>query len=121
MKDLVRQAGRQDEFKIESKALTTEEIGNDTYPPAKKCLDAHNIPHSPRAASLFTKSDYDKFDHIYIMNEENKYLIDRIVKGDKIEFLNGEIADPWYTRDFERTYFQIKKGCERVLKNLSTI
>lgn len=119
MKDLVKKAGRADEFVIDSKALTTEEIGNDMYPPAKKCLDAHNVPYSPRAASLFRKCDYDNYDHIYIMNEENKHLIDRIVKGDKIEFLNGEIADPWYTRDFETTYSQIKEGCERILNSLT--
>ena len=114
MKDLVKKAGREDEFVIDSKALTTEEIGSDMYPPAKECLDSHNVPYSPRAASLFTKADYNAYDHIFIMNEENKHLIDRIVKGEKIAFLNGEIADPWYTRDFETTYVQIKEGCERV-------
>ena len=119
MKDIVKKAGRDDEFVIDSKALTTEEIGNDMYPPAKRCLDAHNVSYSPRAASLFRKCDYDNYDHIYIMNEENKHLIDRIVKGDKIEFLNSEIADPWYTRDFETTYSQIKEGCERILYSLT--
>ena len=118
MKDLVKKAGREDEFVIDSKALTTEEIGSDMYPPAKECLDLHNVPYSPRAASLFTKADYANYDHFFIMNEENKHLIDRIVKGDKIAFLNGEIADPWYTRDFETTYAQIKEGCERVLDSL---
>ena len=119
MKDLVKNAGRADEFVIDSKALTTEEIGNDMYPPAKRCLDAHNVSYSPRAASLFRKSDYDNYDHIYIMNDENRHLIDRIVEGDKIEFLNGEIADPWYTRDFETTFSQIKEGCERILNSLT--
>lgn len=119
MKDLVKRAGRSDEFVINSKALTTEEIGNDMYPPAKKCLDAHSVAYSQRAASLFAKSDYDYYDHIYIMNDENKRLIDRIVKGGKIEYLNGEIADPWYTRDFESTFSQIKEGCERVLNSLT--
>ena len=53
------------------------------------------------------------------MNDENKHLIDRIVKGDKIEFLNGEIGAPWYTRDFETTYSQIKEGCERALNSFT--
>ena len=118
MKDLVKKAGREDEIVVDSKALTTEEIGNDMYLPAKKCLDAHSVAYFPRAASLFKKSDYDNYDHIFIMNEENKRLIDRIVKGEKIAFLNGEIADPWYTRDFETAYHQIKAGCERVLASL---
>jgi protein-tyrosine phosphatase len=118
MKDLVKRAGRCDEFEIDSKALTTEEIGNDMYQPAKKCLDGHNVTYTPRHAKLFKAKDYEKFDHIYIMNEENKRLIDRIVTGDKIKFLNGEIADPWYTGDFETTYEQIKTGCERILLEL---
>ena len=118
MKDLVQKSGREDEFYIDSMALTTEEIGNDMYGPAKKCLDEHNVPYTPRRARLFTKSDYDDFDYIFIMNQENKRLIDRIVRGDKIKFLNGEIADPWYTRDFETTYQQISEGCERVFASL---
>ena len=118
MKDLVQKSGREDEFYIDSMALTAEEIGNDMYGPAKKCLDEHNVAYTPRRARLFTKSDYGNFDHIFIMNQENKRLIDRIVRGDKIKFLNGEIADPWYTRDFETTYQQINEGCERVLEAL---
>lgn len=118
MKDLVQKSGREDEFYIDSMALTTEEIGNDMYGPAKKCLDEHNVPYTPRRARLFMKSDYDDFDYIFIMNQENKRLIDRIVRGDKIKFLNGEIADPWYTRDFETTYQQISEGCERVLASI---
>lgn len=119
MKDLVKKAGLESEFAIESKALTTDELGNDMYGPAKRCLDAHRVEYTPRKATLFTKTDYDNFDHIYIMNEENKYLIDSIVRGSKIEFLNGEIADPWFTRDFETSYSQIKQGCEQVLAKLA--
>ena len=118
MKDLVKKAGRSAEFEIDSKALTTEEIGNDMYPPAKRCLDGHNVSYTARKARQFQASDYNKFDHIYIMNRENKGLIDRIVKGDKIEFLNGEIDDPWYTGDFEKSYTQIKEGCQRILAEL---
>ena len=116
MKDLVNKAGRTDEFVIDSKALTTEELGNDMYPQAKLCLDAHSVPYTKRQATLFKKVDYDRFDHIFIMNKENKRLIDHIVQGDKIKFLNGEIADPWYTGDFETSHSQIKEGCERILQ-----
>ena len=119
MKDLVKKVGLESEFIIESKALTTDELGNDMYEPAKRCLDAHGVEYTPRKATLFTEADYDNFDHIYIMNEENKYLIDFIVRGSKIEFLNGEIADPWFTRDFETSYSQIKQGCEQVLAKLA--
>ena len=119
MKDLVNQAGMSSEFVIESKALTAEELGNDMYPPAKECLDAHNIPYTSRQATLFTKIDYENFDYIFIMNKENKHLIDRVVQGEKIKFLNGEIADPWFTGDFETSYSQIKEGCKRILQNLS--
>ena len=118
MKDLVDKAGRSSEFVIDSKALTTEELGNDMYPPAKDCLRAHDVPFSKRQATLFCKSDYDKFEHIYVMNEENMQLIRKIVEGEKIQFLNGEIADPWYTGDFETAFLQIKEGCERILKDL---
>lgn len=118
MKDLVKKSGKDQDFEIASKALTTEEIGNDMYGAAKKCLDKHEVAYTRRKASLFSRGDYDYYDYIFIMNEENKRLIDEIVKGDKIDFLNGEIADPWYTRDFETTYCQIKEGCERILAQL---
>ena len=118
MKDLVAKAGRAEEFIIDSKALSTDEIGNDMYPPAKQCLDAHNVPYSKRQATLFKKSDYDDFDHVFIMNDENKHLIDKVVQGEKIKFLNGDIADPWYTGDFETSYSQIKEGCERILQTV---
>ena len=118
LKDLVKKAGRAEEFVIDSKALSTDEIGNDMYPPAKQCLDAHSVPYSKRQATLFKKSDYDNFDHVFIMNDENKRLIDKVVQGEKIKFLNEDIADPWYTGDFETSYSQIKEGCERILKTV---
>lgn len=126
-KKMVSDAGMQSSFYIESAATSREEIGNDVYPPAKRSMDAHGIPYERRAARQITKADYDKFDYIVVMDERNITNIKRIVGEDsegKISKLlswvgvNRDIADPWYTGDFEQSYSDIVRGCTGLLEKL---
>lgn len=126
MKDIVKKNHKEDEYEIYSKALTYEEIGNDIYYKAKEILDKYHIPYDKRQASIFTKYDYDYYDIIIIMDDENKYYINRIVedKNNKVfkllSFLNKtrDVSDPWYTRDFETAYDDIMNGCNALYKYL---
>lgn len=127
MRYLVAEAGREDEFMIDSCATSREEIGNDIYPPAKRCLTAHEVPFSRHAARQITKEDYDKFDLILCMEEYNirnlrhtlgAALLD--ADAHKAEpkirrLLNRDVADPWYTGDFEATYRDVVEGCQQLL------
>lgn len=119
LKDMVRKAGREDEFEIDSAATTREEIGNDIYPPAKRCLDSHNIPYESRRARQITLNDMACYDLIIAMDQENLYDLRRMFHGqfmEKVHLLmdyvgeSRDVADPWYTRDFEETYIDIKKA-----------
>ena len=127
MRYLVAEAGREDEFMIDSCATSREEIGNDIYPPAKRCLTAHQVPFSRHAARQITKEDYDKFDLILCMEEYNirnlrhtlgAALLD--ADAHKAEpkirrLLDRDVADPWYTGDFEVTYRDVVEGCQQLL------
>lgn len=120
MKHIACENGKETNYHIESCAATTDEIGNDMYPPVKKLLSQKEISFSPRSARLFTEKDYEIFDYIVGMDEENKYDLMRLTKGDpkgKVSLLlswcgeKGEVADPWYTGDFETTYGDVRRGC----------
>ena len=127
MRHLVAQAGREDEFVIDSCATSREEIGNDIYPPAKRCLSAHNVPFTRHAARQITKADYDNFDLILCMEEYNirnlRHVLgtalleeDAALSRPKIRrLLNRDVADPWYTGDFEATYCDVVEGAMRLL------
>ena len=118
-KDLVHKKGLDDIYEISSSALTYDEIGNDIYYLAKDTLDKHHIKYQKRQAQLFNKSEYQYYDYIIIMDDENRYLIDRIVKDDLykvhklLEYchLSRDVLDPWYTRRFDDAYEDIKMGC----------
>ena len=125
MKSLIRKAGCEKAITVDSVAATTEEIGNDMYPPAKRMLTKKGIPFSPRRARLITASDYARADYILCMDEENLYDLSRLTRGDpekKVSLLlswagrRGEVADPWYTGDFEETYDDLVEGCHALLK-----
>ena len=112
MKDLVQKAGLAAEFHIESAATSREEIGNPVYPPARRKL---------------TKRDYDTFDLLIGMDRANLQNMRRICGGDpegKLSLLlehagrSGDVADPWYTGDFEATWRDVLEGCEALLKEL---
>ena len=127
LKDMVKKAGEEENFTISSMAATREEIGNDLYPPAKRKLREKGIPFSPRGARQMTRTDYEKFDYIIGMDEENLYDMRRICGGDpekKISLLLDwtdtprDVADPWYTGNFEATYRDLDAGCNALLQKL---
>lgn len=127
MKDLVKKAGRTDDFFIASAATSTEEIGNPVYPPAKRCLSAHGVSCPGRAARQMTRRDYAEFDLLIGMDSANLRNMLRIAGGDpdgKISLLldhtghPGSVADPWYTGDFEATWRDVYSGCSALLQSL---
>ena len=116
-KDKINKLGLKDKYEVVSKALTNEEIGNDIYPPAKRCLDEHNIPYTRRTASRFNITDYDYFDEIYVMDESNLSIISRFTDDpdNKIKLLNGYIEDPWYTDNYDKVFDQIEEGINKII------
>lgn len=124
MKDLVRKAGREQEFYIESAATSTEEIGNEVYPPARRKLAEHGIACKGKTARQMTRGDYGRFDLIIGMDSWNIRNILRIIGSDpegKVSMLMdhtgrpGDVADPWYTGDFESTWRDVLEGCQALL------
>lgn len=127
MKKLVSDAGLDDEFYIESAATSTEEIGNDMHHGTKSVLRKHDIPFERRTARQITSADYNRFDHIIIMDRYNRSNLSRIIRSDpdgKINMLldfterGGDIADPWYTGNFDETYSDVLEGCTALLEKL---
>ena len=127
MKDLVQKAGLSDHFYIESAATSTEEIGNEVYPPAKRKLAEHGISCKAKTARQMTRSDYQRFDLLIGMDDWNIRNMTRIAGGDpegKIHKLldytarKGDVADPWYTGDFDATWRDVTEGCGELLKSL---
>lgn len=125
MKDLVKKAHREEDFYIESAATSTEELGNPVYPPAQRKLAEHGISCKGKTARQVRKSDYDEFDLIILMDQWNLRNIRRIIPDDpedKIHLLMdytnrpGDVADPWYTGNFEATWQDCLCGCEALLR-----
>jgi len=147
MKHLVAQAGRASDFEIASAAVSTEEIGNDIYPPAKRMLASKNIPFTYHAARQITRADYAYYDHIVCMDQSNlrwmKYIIGEdtdhkvslmmtwaitndqspygVSRSEEITNIGNipDVSDPWYTGDFTKAYDDILEGCQGMLKQIS--
>lgn len=124
MKDLVKKAGLEDQFQIASAATSREEIGNPIYPPAKRKLREKGIPFGDHRAAQMTRRDYDSYDLLLAMDQANVRNMTAIAGGDpggKIHRLLDftphprDIADPWYTGDFEATYDDLLQGCQALL------
>lgn len=128
LKKLVQDKGVEAYYDIASAATSKEEIGNDIYPPARECLRRHGVPFSKRVARQMTAEDYRHYDLIFVMDRNNlrclRYILpNEIISShdyrDKVRLLmslfgeDRDVADPWYTGDFERTYRDIEKalGC----------
>ena len=107
-------------YKVESRATSLEEIGNDIYPPIKMVLDKYNIPYDKHSATRITLDDYNSFDLIICFDEYNFNNLKRMFNDTaKIEkLLSYDIDDPWYTRDFDRCFKEIFEGCNNLLKKL---
>ena len=127
MKQLVSQAGRSADFEIASAAVSTEEIGNDIYPPAKRILTAKGVPFTRRAARQMTRADYAYYDYIICMDQSNLRWLRYIIGDDpdhKVSLMmewvgkNRDVADPWYTGDFTTAYDDILEGCQAMLSQL---
>ena len=130
MKDIVEKKGIADNFEIASCATSTEEIGNSVYPPAKKKLAEHNISCAGKTARQMTKDDYNYYDYIVAMDKYNLRNMTRFVGEDldsKVSLLMshtnrpGDVADPWYTGDFETTYKDVYEGCMELLKYIENM
>ena len=127
MKDMVHRAGLENAITVDSKACRRDELGSDTYYGTKNKLREVGIPFTPRKARLITYADYESYDLIIGMDRENMRDLERLTKGDphgKVHLLmeiageNREVADPWYTDDFDATYRDIEKGCTALLNKL---
>lgn len=126
MKDLVKKAGLESQFQIASAATSTEEIGNPVYPPARRKLAEHGISCAGKTARQLTKADYTQYDLLIGMDRANIRNMNRICGGNpdgKIKLLldftdrPGDVADPWYTGDFDATWRDVLDGCQGLLKS----
>ena len=127
MKDLVKKAGRDSQFYIESAAVSAEELGNPVYPPARRELAAHGISCEGKTARQMTRADYARFDLLVCMDSSNLRRMELICGGDpegKMSLLldhtghPGDVADPWYTGDFSATWRDIEAGCRALLEKI---
>lgn len=131
LRHMLSEQGLSDRVEVDSCATSQEEIGNDIYPPAKRCLTAHGVPFTRHAARQITRGDYENSDLILCMEEYNirnlrRVLGDGIMDADaalsqpKIRrLLPRDVADPWYTGDFETTYRDLAEGCTELLRQLT--
>ena len=126
-KDIVNKKGLSSKFYIESKATSSENtyVPTDIYPPAKNTLIKKNIPFKEHIAKQMSYNDYDKYDYIIGMDDSNIRNILRIIGSDKdnkvyklLDFTEDkrDVLDPWYYGNFDKTYDDIKNGCEAFLK-----
>ncbi len=128
MTELVRRAGREDEFEIDSAATSYEEIGNPPHWGTEIKLREVGIPVVAHRARIITPAEYDSWDHIIYMDGENRRGLARILRGDpdnKVSRLldwtdrPGDVADPWYTGNFDDTYRDVLAGCTALLEQLA--
>ncbi len=126
LRDMVTKQGLSDQFFISSAATSTEEIGNPVHPGTRRKLKEFNITTDGKYAVQLLRKDYDRYDYLIGMDNANIRNMERMLghRGGKIHKLlefagsDAEVADPWYTGDFERTYQDIKKGCEALLAQI---
>ena len=127
MKDMVKKKGVSDMFEIASAATSTEALGESVYPPARRKLNEEGISCSGKTARQMTKDDYHYYDYIVAMDTNNLRNMARFAGDDpdgKVSLLMDytstprDVADPWYTGDFEQTWEDVNMGCEGLLKRL---
>ena len=127
MKKLVKDAGLDDRIEIASAATSREELGNDTHYGTKGVLDSHGIPYTKRRARQITRTDYDEYDYIIGMDRYNMSNMRRAFGGDPEDKLSmmmqwagydRDVADPWYTGDFETTFDDVEAGCIALLEHI---
>ena len=123
-RDMVEKAGLAQRFTVASAATSREEIGNPVYPPAREILAQHGISCDGKRAVQLTRADYEKYDYLIGMDSANMRNMKHMLGGDpdgkmyKLMSFAGsdrDVADPWYTRNFEVTYRDVEEGCKGLL------
>ena len=126
-RDMVQKMGLTDQFHIASSATSTEEIGNPVHRGTRKKLAEYDISPDGKCAIQLQKADYDEYDYIIAMDSNNIRNLSRIIGHDRdgkisrlLDFTNrpGDIADPWYTGNFDDTYDNVREGCAALLKQI---
>ena len=127
LRDMLERTGREGAIAVSSAAVSREELGNPVYPPARRILAAHGIRCEGHAARQMSAQDYEKYDLLIGMDSANLRNMQRICGGDpdgKLRLLMDytkqprDVADPWYTEDFESTWRDVLEGCQGLLKEL---
>lgn len=127
MQDMVDREGLASRFTIDSAATSREELGNPPHHGTVAKLKAVGVPVLPHRARQITKADYAAWDYIVYMDSENKWGLDRILGNDPEGKLSRlldwtdsprDVADPWYTGDFDATYRDVVAGCSALLEAL---
>ena len=122
MKKKLKDLNLENKFKIVSRATSYEEQGNDIYPPAKRKLQEKNIPFSFHKSTRLEPTDYDKYDYFICMEQRNISNSLRILGNDinnkVFTLLDKDIADPWYTGNFDATYNDLDIGLNQLISNL---
>ena len=126
-KKIIKDAGMENDFVIESAAVSSEEIGNDVHPGTKEKLTQMKVPFAKRRARKITPADYDYFDLLIGMDVQNLYYMENAWNkdpNDKVKLLltyagkDRDIADPWYTHNFDDTYEDIVEGCTALFNSI---
>lgn len=122
MKDMVEKKGLQDQFHIESAATSREEIGNSVYPPAKRMLAKHGISCEGKRARQVTKADLEHYDYLVLMDRNNMSNMIRMFGAENMNkvsmLLDRDVADPWYTGNFDKTMQDVQVGCTKLLNQI---
>ena len=122
MRDLVRREGLADSIEVASAATSTEEIGNPVYPPARRILAAHGLSCDGKTARQITRRDLSYYDYIIIMDSLNMRRMHQMFSNDDLGnvsmLLDRDVADPWYTGDFEATWSDLEEGLPRLLDRI---
>ena len=127
LRDMLKKRGLDGKISVSSSATSTEEIGNDIHYGTRRILDKYSVPHSPREAVQLTRADYEKYDFFVGMDSANIRNMHRIFGSDPyckiIRLLDltdekRDVADPWYTGNFEVTYRDVTSGCEALIEHL---
>ena len=130
LKDMVNNLGLADEFQINSTATSTEELGNDTHHGTKQKLRDMGIPFTKRESTRLTKKDLDIYDYVICMDDNNirnaKHILGENTGGKLCKLLDftdntKDIADPWYTGNFDETYNDVLQGCTGLLKKIGCL
>lgn len=128
MKDMIEKSGLSGEFYIASAGTSNEEYGNPVYPPARSKLLEHGIDPSGKTARQLQRRDYQEYDLLIAMEQSNLRSMERLFGGDPEGKLHrlldytgrpGDVADPWYTRDFEAAWRDISEGCRGLLESIT--